>query len=87
MLGPALDVVAGYHGVDPLAAADLELIAELPRGAGRRADHPVAVARDARAVNRGYLLRRTPQAIEHFAALRLLTPEDIVGRLRAVLSA
>jgi hypothetical protein len=35
--------------------------------------------------NRGYLLRRTPQAIELFAALRLLTPEDITGRLRAVI--
>jgi hypothetical protein len=36
--------------------------------------------------NREYLLRRTPQAIEHFAALRLLTPEEIACRLRGVLS-
>jgi hypothetical protein len=33
--------------------------------------------------NRGYLLRRTPQAIEHLAALRLLTPDEIARCLRA----
>ena len=41
------NVVAGYHGVDPLDTGDLELVAGVPGGAGRRADHPVAVARDA----------------------------------------
>ncbi len=79
---PALDVVAGYHARRP---------------ARRRRPGPGAefiVARVAARIivsqwnamrepaNRGYLLRRTPQAIEHFAALRLLTPDEIARRLR-----
>jgi hydroxylysine kinase len=86
VLGPALDVVAGYHAVDPLDAADLELIAGLLEGrvAARIILSQWHAMREPS--NRGYLLRRTPQAIELFAALRLLTPEDIAGRLRAAVS-
>jgi Ser/Thr protein kinase RdoA (MazF antagonist) len=86
VLGPALDVVAGYHSVDPLAASDLDLIADLL--VGRVVARIILSQWHAmrEPSNRGYLLRRTPQAIEHFAALRLLTPENITGRLRAVLS-
>jgi Ser/Thr protein kinase RdoA (MazF antagonist) len=85
-LRPALDVVAGYHGVDPLGSADLELVAGFLMGrlAARIILSQWHAMREPS--NRGYLLRRTPQAIEHFAALRLLTPEDIAGRLRAVLA-
>jgi Ser/Thr protein kinase RdoA (MazF antagonist) len=82
-LVPALDVIAGYHAGDPLSAADLALAAEfiVARVAARiivsqyNAMHEPA--------NRGYLLRRTPQAIGHFAALRLLTPGEIARTLRA----
>jgi hydroxylysine kinase len=86
VLGPALDVVAGYHAVDPLTAADLELIADLL--VGRVVARIILSQWHAlhEPSNRGYLLRRTPQAIEHFAALRRLTPADIAGRLHAVLS-
>jgi hypothetical protein len=35
--------------------------------------------------NRGYLLRRTPQAIEHFDALRGLGRDALGGRLRAAI--
>lgn len=86
VLGPALDVVAGYHAVDPLDVADLKLIAGLL--VGRVAARIILSQWHAmrEPSNRGYLLRRTPQAIELFAALRLLTPEDITGRLRAALS-
>jgi Ser/Thr protein kinase RdoA (MazF antagonist) len=86
MLAPALDVVAGYHAVDPLSTADLELIGGLL--VGRVVARIILSQWHAmrEPSNRGYLLRRTPQAIELFAALRLLTPEDITGRLRAVLS-
>lgn len=85
VLGPALDVIAGYHGVDPLDSADLELVAGLL--VGRLAARIILSQWHAMRApsNRGYLLRRTPQAIEHFAALRLLAPEDITGRLRAAL--
>jgi hypothetical protein len=34
--------------------------------------------------NRGYLLRRTPQAVAHLTALRRLAPGEFAGRLRAV---
>jgi hydroxylysine kinase len=86
VLNPALDVVAGYHGVDPLSDADLELMAGFL--VGRLAARIILSQWHAmrEPSNRGYLLRRTPQAIEHFAALRLLTPEDITGRLRGVLA-
>jgi Ser/Thr protein kinase RdoA (MazF antagonist) len=86
VLDPALDVVAGYHAVDPLNTADLELVAGLLIGrvAARIILSQWHAMREPS--NRGYLLRRTPQAIEHFAALRLLAPEDIAGRLRAAVA-
>jgi Ser/Thr protein kinase RdoA (MazF antagonist) len=83
VLGPALDVVAGYHAVDPLSGADLDLVAEfiVARVATR------IIVSQANAVrqpaNGGYLLRRTPQAIAQFAALRTLAPDEIGRRLRA----
>ena len=86
VLDPALDVIAGYHGVDPLNDADLELAAGFL--VGRLVARIILSQWHAmrEPSNRGYLLRRTPQAIEHFAALRLLAPEDIAGRLRTVLA-
>ena len=36
--------------------------------------------------NRGYLLRRTPQAIEHYTALRRVGADEIAARLRAACS-
>jgi Ser/Thr protein kinase RdoA (MazF antagonist) len=84
MLTPALDVVAGYHAVDPLNAADLALAAEfiVARVAARIIVAQRNATRDP--ANRKYLLRSTPQAIGHFAALRLLTPQEIARSLRAV---
>ncbi len=82
-LAPALDLVAGYHAVDPLDAADLDLAAEfiVARVAARIIVSQWNAMREP--ANRGYLLRRTPQAIEHLAALRLLTPDEITRSLRA----
>lgn len=81
-LRPALDVVAGYHAVDPLSAADLALAAEfiVARVAARIIVSQWNAIRDP--ANREYLLRRTPQAIEHLAALRLLSPDEIARSLR-----
>jgi Ser/Thr protein kinase RdoA (MazF antagonist) len=86
LLAPALDVVAGYHAVDPLSAADLALAAEfiVARVAARIIVSQWNALREP--ANRGYLLRRTPQAIEHLAALRLLTPDEIARSLRAACS-
>ena len=72
LLAPALDVVAGYHAVDPLSCADLDLVAEflVARVAARIILSQAHAARDP--ANAGYLLRRTPAAIAHFAALRAI---------------
>ena len=83
LLGPALDVVAGYHAVDPLSPADLELVGDFIVG---RVVTRIIVSRWSAArepSNQGYLLRRTPLAIEQLAALRRLSPEEITDRLRA----
>ena len=82
-LAPALDVVAGYHAVDPLDDADLELAAEfiVARVVARIIVSQWNALREP--ANRGYLLRRTPQAIEHYTALRRVGTGEIAARLRA----
>jgi hydroxylysine kinase len=84
LLAPALDVVAGYHSVDPLSVADLDLVAEfiVARVAARIIVSQANAAREP--ANAGYLLRRTPQAVAHLAALRALPSDEIGRRLRAV---
>jgi Ser/Thr protein kinase RdoA (MazF antagonist) len=84
-LAPALDVVAGYHAVDPLHDGDLALIGEfmLLRLAARIIVSQWNAARDPG--NRAYLLRRTPQAVEHFGLLRAMPAGMIENRLRAAL--
>ena len=83
LLAPALDVVAGYHAVDPLSGTDLDLVAEfmVARVATRIIVSQANAAREP--ANGGYLLRRTPQAIAQFAELRTLPPDEIGRRLRA----
>ncbi len=82
-LAPALDVVSGYHAVDPLDGADLELAAEfiMARVVARIIVSQWNALREP--ANRGYLLRRTPQAIEHYTALRRVGTDEIAARLRA----
>jgi hydroxylysine kinase len=83
LLAPALDVVAGYHAVDPLSVADLDLVAEfiVARVAARIIVSQANATREP--ANSGYLLRRTPQAVAHLAALRALPSDEIGRRLRA----
>jgi hydroxylysine kinase len=83
LLTPALDVVTGYHAVDPLDDRDPELVAEfiVARVVARIIVSQWNAVREPE--NTGYLLRRTPQAIEHFAALRAVPHDEIVRRLRA----
>jgi len=84
-LAPVLDVVAGYHAVDPLDDGAVALISEfmLLRLAARIIVSQWNAARDPG--NKDYLLRSTPQAVEHFGLLRSI-PEDVVqNRLRAAL--
>jgi hydroxylysine kinase len=84
VLTPALDVVAGYHAVDPLSTASLDLAAEfmVARVIARIIVAQWNAIRDP--ANQEYLLRSTPQAVEQFAALRLLTPDEIARFIRAV---
>jgi hydroxylysine kinase len=83
LLAPAVDLVTGYHAVEPLEADDLALAAEftVARVAARIIVSQWNAMREP--ANRGYLLRRTPQAIEQLAALRLLAPDEITRSLRA----
>ncbi len=87
LLAPAVDVVAGYHAVDPLSGAELDLVAEfmVARVAARIIVSQSTAARDP--ANSGYLLRRTPQAVAQLAALRALPSEEIGRRLRAACAA
>ena len=83
VLTPALDLIAGYHAADPLTTSELALAAEftVARVAARIIVSQWNAQREP--ANRAYLLRRTPQAIEHLAALRLLTPDETARTLRA----
>ena len=82
-LPPALDLIAGYHAFDPLTAAGLSLAAEfiVTRLAARIIVSQWNAIREP--ANQGYLLRRTPQAIAHLTALRLLSPDETARSLRA----
>jgi hydroxylysine kinase len=83
LLAPALDVVGGYHAVDPLSRCDLDLVAEfmVARVAARIILSQAHAARDPG--NARYLLRRTPAAIAHLAALRAIGLDEIGRRLSA----
>ena len=83
LLAPALDVVRGYHAVDSLSRSELELVAEfmVARVAARIILSQAHAARDPG--NARYLLRRTPAAIAHFAALRAIGPHETGRRLAA----
>jgi Ser/Thr protein kinase RdoA (MazF antagonist) len=83
LLAPALDVVAGYHAADPLRPADLPLIAEF---IGLRLATRIIVSQRNAAREPGnaeYLLRKTPQAIEHFTAFGAIGAQAVTSRLRS----
>jgi Ser/Thr protein kinase RdoA (MazF antagonist) len=84
-LPPALEVVAGYHAVDPLTPDELPLIAECiaARLATRIIVSQWNAAREP--ANSGYLLRRTATATRLFNLLRATRPDDIHARLRTAL--
>jgi hydroxylysine kinase len=83
LLGPALDVVAGYHAADPLSAADVHLVGQflVARVAARIILSQAHAARDPG--NARYLLRRTPAAIAHLAGLQAIGSDEIGRRLAA----
>jgi Ser/Thr protein kinase RdoA (MazF antagonist) len=85
-LTPALDVIAGYHAVEPLGPDDPALIGEfmLLRLAARIIVSQWNAAREP--ANSAYLLRRTPQASAHFTMLRAIGPDVVANRIREALA-
>ncbi len=82
LLGPALDLICGYHATTPLTAAELGLLPDLILGrivariiisewrAGRFPE------------NRGYVLRNTPRAWEHLYRLLSIPAEQIAAHIQ-----
>jgi hydroxylysine kinase len=82
LLGPALDLVAGYHGTTPLTAGELDLLPDLilARIVAR------IVISEWRAErfgdNRAYILRNTPRAREHLHRWLSIPAGQIAARIQ-----
>jgi len=80
--GPALDFIAGYHAVTPLAAAEVDLLPDLILG---RVVARIIIS-EWRAErfpgNRAYVLRNTPRAWEHLHRLLSIRSEQSVARIK-----
>jgi Ser/Thr protein kinase RdoA (MazF antagonist) len=81
-LGPGLDLVAGYHAVTPLTAAELGLLPDLILG---RVVARIIIS-EWRAErfpgNRAYVLRNTPRAWEQLDRLLSIGGEQIAARIQ-----
>jgi hydroxylysine kinase len=81
-LGPAVDLISGYHAATPLTADELDLLPELmlARVLAR------LVISQWRAVrfpeNRAYILRNTSRAHEQLSRLRAIGVNEITARVR-----
>jgi Ser/Thr protein kinase RdoA (MazF antagonist) len=81
-LGPAADLISGYHAATPLTADELDLLPELmlARIVAR------LVISQWRAVrfpaNRAYILRNTSRAHEQLSQLRTIGVDEITARVR-----
>jgi hydroxylysine kinase len=81
LLGPALDLISGYHATTPLTTAELDLLPELI-GARILARIVISEWRAARfPENRTYILRNTPRAWEHLGRLRAIPADEISERI------
>lgn len=81
LLGPALDLVSGYHAVTPLTGSELDLLAELML-ARILARIVISEWRAARfPENRAYILRNTPRAWEHLGRLLTIPGSEITARI------
>jgi len=82
LLGPALDLVAGYHATTPLTAGELELLPDLILG---RVVARIIIS-EWRAErfpdNRAYILRNTPAAWEYLTRLLSIPGEQIAARIQ-----
>jgi hydroxylysine kinase len=80
--GPGLDLIAGYHAVTPLTAAELSLLPDLILG---RLVARIIIS-EWRAErfpdNRAYVLRNTPRAWEHLHRLLSIRGEQTAARIQ-----
>jgi Ser/Thr protein kinase RdoA (MazF antagonist) len=80
--GPGLDLIAGYHAVTPLAAAELSLLPDLILG---RVVARIIISEwraERFPENRAYVLRNTPRAREHLHRLLSIASEQTAARIQ-----
>ena len=80
--GPGLDLIAGYHAVTPLAAAELSLLPDLVLG---RLVARIIISEwraERFPENRAYVLRNTPRAREHLHRLLSIASEQTAARIQ-----
>jgi len=81
LLGPALDLISGYHATTPLTTAELDLLPDLI-GARILARIVISEWRAARfGENRAYILRNTPRAWDHLGRLQAIRTDEITERI------
>ncbi len=82
LLGPALDLISGYHATTPLTAAELDLLPDLilARVVARIIISEWRAERFPE--NRAYILRNTPGAREHLNRLLSIPGEQIAARIQ-----
>ena len=80
--GPGLDLIAGYHAVTPLTAAELSLLPDLILG---RLVARIIISEwraERFPENRAYVLRNTPRAREHLHRLLSIASEQTAARIQ-----
>ena len=80
--GPGLDLIAGYHAVTPLTAAELSLLPDLILG---RVVARIIISEwraERFPENRAYVLRNTPRAREHLHRLLSIASEQTAARIQ-----
>jgi Ser/Thr protein kinase RdoA (MazF antagonist) len=81
-LGPAVDLISGYHAATPLTADELDLLPELML-ARILARLVISQWRAVRfPANRAYILRNTSRAHEQLSRLRAIGVDEITARVR-----
>jgi hydroxylysine kinase len=84
LLGPALDLISGYHATTPLTAGELGLLPDLILG---RIVARIVISEwraERFPENRAYVLRNTPRAWEHLHRLLSIPGEQIAARIQEV---
>jgi hydroxylysine kinase len=83
LLGPAVDVIRGYHATVPLTAGEVDLLPELilARMVARIVITEWRAARFPE--NRAYIMRSTPRAWEHLNRLLAIPADETAARIRS----